>query len=270
MWYTEAGKYNVFPIDGSAIPRLMAERPQVAEPRTQYVYRPGTQSLPYFVGPKVVNRPHAITADTEIPAGGAEGVLLCQGSNVGGWSFYVKDGRLCYAHNYVARTTYQCPRPDPLPAGRHQLRFEFEPTGKPDIAQGKGSPAGRSCTSTASSLPRRSSRSPRPSPSTPAGSPAAPTPAPRSPPDYRAPFPFTGTLHTVTVDLSGDLITDTEAKCAWPWPASKPARTILLSARQRLMLTLLQHAAAGERQPPAPGRRAAITLPGHGRARSTQ
>ncbi len=140
MWYTEAGKYNVFPIDGSAVQRLMTERPQVAEPRTQYVYRPGTQTMPFWVGPRVLNRPHSITADAEIPAGGAEGVLLCQGSNAGGWSFYVKDGRLRYAHNYVGRATYQVSAPDPLPAGRHQLRFEFEPTGKPDLAQGKGAP----------------------------------------------------------------------------------------------------------------------------------
>src|SRR2546421_8179558 len=73
----------------------------------QYVYRPGTPTLPFFVGPRVLNRPHAITADTEIPDGGAEGVLLCQGSAVGGWSFYVKDGKLCYTHNYVGRATYQ-------------------------------------------------------------------------------------------------------------------------------------------------------------------
>jgi arylsulfatase len=52
MWYTEAGKYNVFPIDGSLNQRLMTEGPQVAEPRTQYVYRPGTQTLPFFVGPR--------------------------------------------------------------------------------------------------------------------------------------------------------------------------------------------------------------------------
>ena len=98
MWYTEAGKYDVFPIDGTATERLMTERPQVAEPRTRYVYRPGTQTLPFWVGPRVLNRPHSITADAEIPAAGAEGVLLCQGSNAGGWSLYVKDNRLHYAH----------------------------------------------------------------------------------------------------------------------------------------------------------------------------
>ena len=64
----------------------------------------------------MLNRPHSITADAEISAGGAEGVLLCQGSNAGGWTFYVKDGRLCYAHNYVGRATYQVSTRDALPA----------------------------------------------------------------------------------------------------------------------------------------------------------
>src|SRR5207248_10912919 len=115
LWYVETGKYNVLPIDGSAVARMMTGRPQVAEPRAQYIYRPGTQTLPFWVGPRVLNRPHAITADAEIPADGAEGVLLCQGSIGGGWSFYVKDSKLHYAHNYVGRATYQVSAPDPLP-----------------------------------------------------------------------------------------------------------------------------------------------------------
>ena len=140
MWYAEAGKYNVFPIDASAAERLMTERPQVAEPRARYIFRPRTQTLPFWVGPRVLNRPHSITADAEIPEGGAEGVLICQGSNGGGWTFYVQDNRLHYAHNYVGRAVYRVSGPDRLPAGRHQLRFEFEPTGKPDFAAGQGRP----------------------------------------------------------------------------------------------------------------------------------
>ena len=76
----------------------------------------------------------------EIPEGGAEGVLLCQGTAAGGYSLYVKDGRLRYVHNYVARQPSRVSSPDPLPAGRHELRFEFEPTGQPDLPQGMGAP----------------------------------------------------------------------------------------------------------------------------------
>ena len=212
MWYTEAGKYNVFPIDASTIPRMMAERPQVAEPREQYTYRPGTQTMPLWVGPRVCNRPHAITADAEIPAGGAEGVLLCQGSNAGGWSFYVKDGRLRYAHNYVARATYQVSAPDPLPAGRHQLRFEFEPTGKPDFTQGRGSPGRAQLYVDGQLIAQDEFPVTTPVAFNPGGLTCGANPGSAVTTDYQAPFPFTGTLHTVTVDLSGDLITDTDAE----------------------------------------------------------
>jgi arylsulfatase len=212
MWYTEAGKYNVFPLDGTAAARLMTERPQVAEPRTGYIYRPGTQTLPFWVGPRTLNRPHSITADAEIPASGAEGVLLCQGSNGGGWSFYVKDGRLCYAHNYVGRETYQVCAPDPLPVGRHQLRFEFEPTGKPDLAQGKGSPGRAQLYVDGQLIAQDEFPVTTPIAFNPGGLTCGANPGSPVTADYQAPFPFTGTLHTVTVDLSGDLITDTDAE----------------------------------------------------------
>jgi arylsulfatase A-like enzyme len=212
MWYVEAGKYNVLPIDGSGAQRLLTERPQVAEPRTQYIYRPGTQTQPFWVGPRVLNRPHSITADAEIPEGGAEGVLLCQGSAVGGWSFYVKDNRLRYAHNYVGRATYQVSAPDPLPAGRHQLRFEFEPTGQPDIAQGKGSPGRAQLYLDGRLIAQNEFPVTTPMVLNPGGLTCGANPGSPVTTDYPAPFLFTGTLHTVTVDLSGDLITDTDSE----------------------------------------------------------
>jgi arylsulfatase len=211
-WYVEAGKYNVLPIDGSAVARMMTERPQVAEPRTQYIYRPGTQTLPFWVGPRVLNRPHAITADAEIPVGGAEGVLLCQGSIGGGWSLYVKNGKLCYAHNYVGRATYQVSAPDALPAGRHQLRFEFEPTGNPDIPQGKGSPGRAQLYVDGQLIAQNEFPVTTPIAFNPGGLTCGANPGSPVTADYQAPFRFTGTLHTVTIDLSGDLITDSDSE----------------------------------------------------------
>lgn len=78
LWYVEAGKYNVLPIDGSALERLMLERPQITAARTSYTLRPDTQVLSAAVAPRVLNRPHSLTAEVEIPPGGAEGVLLAE------------------------------------------------------------------------------------------------------------------------------------------------------------------------------------------------
>ncbi|MFD4867050.1 arylsulfatase [Streptomyces sp. NPDC058412] len=212
LWYMEAGKYNVMPIDGSAFARLMTERPQITENRTSYTLRPGTQSLPAAVAPRVLNRPHSVTADVEIPPGGAQGVLISQGTNAGGWSLYVKDGHLHYTHNYVQRVLHHVASSESLPEGRHALRFEFEPTGAPDIAHGKGAP-GRAQLYIDGRLVGESDM-PVTTPVTfnPGGMSCGANPGSAVTPDYHAPFRFTGTLHSVTVDLSGDLIVDAESE----------------------------------------------------------
>ncbi len=107
-WYVEAGKYDVMPIDGSGLARMIADKPLVAVPRESYTYMPDTQSIPFFAGPRVMNRPHSITATVEIPEGGAEGVLLCQGCAAGGYSLYMKDGKLHYVHNWVGTGSLRC------------------------------------------------------------------------------------------------------------------------------------------------------------------
>ena len=108
------------------------------------------------------NRAHSIEADVEIPAGGAEGVLLAQGGDAGGYAFYVKDGRLCFLYNYVGLDRFEVRAEDGgSTEGRHALRYEFEPTGEPDIANGKGAPGAGSSTSTARSSAPPSSRTRR-------------------------------------------------------------------------------------------------------------
>jgi arylsulfatase len=214
LWWDEAGKYKVLPLDGSLQPRLAAERPQTAKPRTRYVYYPGGSVVPAFAAPPVFNRPYSIEADVEIPSGGAEGVLVAQGGDAGGYTFYVADGQLRYAYNYMGRDRFDLASPETLTEGRHALRYEFEPTGEPDLASGKGTPGrgqlyvdGRLVANV--DFPH----------TTPLifeleglscgydfGSPAAD--------GYEPPFAFTGTIHQVAFDVAGKLITDDEAEMA--------------------------------------------------------
>ena len=140
LWYTEAGKYDVLPLDGRGQQRWGEPRPQLARPRRHYVFVPGLQAVPDNVAPKVLNKPHSITVDAEIPKGGAEGVLACQGSMQGGYALYVKNRRLCYVHNYVGARIFTVTSNVDVPEGRVELRFEFEPTGKASPLEGKGTP----------------------------------------------------------------------------------------------------------------------------------
>jgi arylsulfatase len=88
--------------------------------------------------PKITNRSHSITADVDVPSGGSDGVLVSQGGIDGGYTFYVKGGKLQYLYNYVARSFYHVESKGDIPEGRHQLRYEFEVTGEPDILNGIG------------------------------------------------------------------------------------------------------------------------------------
>jgi arylsulfatase A-like enzyme len=212
QWYIEAGRYGVLPIDSSAVERLMTERPQITKDRTSYTFWPGTQVLPYAVAPRVLNRPHSITADVDIPTGGAEGVLLSQGANTSGFSLYLKDGRLHYAHNYVGRAVYTASSREPVPEGRHALRFEFEPTDKPDIAQGRGAPGRGQLYVDGELVGETDMPVTTPIMFNPGGMSCGANPSSPVTPDYQSPFRFTGTLHSVTVDVSGDLIVDTESE----------------------------------------------------------
>jgi arylsulfatase A-like enzyme len=211
-WYVEAGKYGVMPVDGSGLQRMIAEKPLVARPRDQYTYVPGTQSIPNFAAPRLLNRPHSITANVEIPEGGAEGVLFCQGTAAGGYSLYIKDDRLHYVHNYVARDHFLVSSPDPLPTGRHELRFEFEPTGQPDMPHGKGVPARLQLYIDGTLIASADAPYTTPFMFNPGGVSCGHNPGSPVTPEYPSPFKFTGGLDKVVVDVSGELIVDPEAE----------------------------------------------------------
>jgi arylsulfatase len=140
LWYVEAGKYNVLPLDSRGTARFADERPQLTKDRQTYIYYPDTQAVPENVAVKVFNRAHSLAADVEIPKGGAEGVLVCHGSSTGGYSLFVKDSKLHYVHNYVGAQEFHVESGESVPEGKSTLRYAFEPTGKPDIAHGKGTP----------------------------------------------------------------------------------------------------------------------------------
>jgi len=212
-WYVEAGKYNVLPIDGRGTQRFAEERPQIAPERTRYTYYPDTQVVPANAAPQILNRPHSITADVDIPSRGAEGVLLSHGGITGGYTFYLQDGRLHYAYNYVGRNTYHLASSEPVPEGRHRLRYEFEVTGKPDVQNGKGAPGiGRLYIDDKQvgqidlpvTIPLLLGLG--------GGVVCGADPGDPVTTDYQPPFRFTGKIHHATVDLSGETIRDREAE----------------------------------------------------------
>ena len=82
--------------------------------------------VPEPVAVNVRNRPHRVTARIEIPDGGASGVIISQGSRLGGWILHVTDdGRARYVHNRSGRELQELASPDPLEPGQHEVVFAF-------------------------------------------------------------------------------------------------------------------------------------------------
>ena len=211
-WYVEAGKYDVMPVDGSGLARFAGEKPLIAAPRDSFVYYPDTQSVPFFAGARVLNRPHSITAEVEIPEEGAEGVLLAQGTAAGGFTLYIRDRRLHYTHNWVGRELMEVVSDAEVPPGKHELRYEFEPQGPPDPTKGHGAPGRFQLYIDGELVGDRDVAYTTLFAFNPGALTCGADPGSTVTDDYKTPFHFTGTLHKVTVDLSGELITDPEAE----------------------------------------------------------
>lgn len=140
LWWMAAAKFNVLPLDGRSILRQLEPRPSMAEPRSTYTYYQGGGEVAGEVAVNVLNRSHSITAEVVIPEGGAEGVLLAHGGQFAGYSFYIKNKKLRYTHNYVGLREYDLESSSDVPSGQTVMRYEFEVTGRPNFAQGKGAP----------------------------------------------------------------------------------------------------------------------------------
>ncbi len=128
LFLTEAVKYDVLPIDDRSIERMNAKiagRPDLMGDRTSLTLGEGMKGMSENVFINIKNRSVAITADVEIPKGGADGVILCQGGRVGGFSLYLKDGKPMYHYNYLGMQRFTVAATEPVAAGKATIRLEF-------------------------------------------------------------------------------------------------------------------------------------------------
>jgi arylsulfatase len=125
----EAKKYNVYPLDASFVERAdVSIRPSLTRGRSTFTYYPGTIRVPEGAAPDVKNKDFTITAEVEIPEGGAEGVLVTQGGRFGGWGLLLLDGKpeFDYAFSNQHQHKYRVAANEKLAAGRHTLKFDLK------------------------------------------------------------------------------------------------------------------------------------------------
>jgi arylsulfatase len=127
LWLIEAVKFNVLPLDDRQIERFVPElagRPTLIKGNTQTLYA-GMGRLSENSVITIKNKSWALTSDLEVPAKGAEGVIIAQGGRFGGWSFYAKGGKAKFHYNTLGIRQFSIEATKPIPTGKTQVRMEF-------------------------------------------------------------------------------------------------------------------------------------------------
>jgi len=128
VWWAEAAKHNVLPMDWRVAERFNAElagRPSLAGNAKTLTYYAGQVGLPPEASPRVLNKSWTLTADLEVPKSGAEGMIATHGGIVGGYGLYLRKGRPVFVYNYLSLERTMVEGKEPLPAGKAQLKVDF-------------------------------------------------------------------------------------------------------------------------------------------------
>jgi arylsulfatase len=123
----EAGKYNVLPLDDRRAERFNADlagRPQLIHGNRQILFG-GMGRLTENSVVAMKNKSYAVTAEIDVPPGGANGTVVSMGGAFGGWSLYLVDGRPAHCYNLFGLRRFKIVGPDSVPPGEHQVRVEF-------------------------------------------------------------------------------------------------------------------------------------------------
>jgi arylsulfatase A-like enzyme len=126
LFATEARKYEVLPLDTTVATRLAAPRPNITAGRSVFTYTAPLTGIPQGDSPLLLGTSYTITADIEVPEGGAEGMLLTSGGRFGGYGFYLLKGKPIFLWNLVGLKRPRWEGPDALAPGKHTLEFDFK------------------------------------------------------------------------------------------------------------------------------------------------
>jgi len=141
IFYLEAKKHNVLPLNNTTLQRWNLPRPNLTAGRTVFTYSGGLTGVPNSAAPSILNKSYTITAEVTIPEGGAEGMIVTDGGRFGGYGLFLSKGVLgvgrgkpVFLYNLLdlKRTTWEGPE---LSAGKHTIVFDFKSDG-PGLGKG--------------------------------------------------------------------------------------------------------------------------------------
>ena len=126
LFLVEAQKYNVFPLGNSVITLTAAPRPSATAGRTVFTYSGKSSGLPYSDAPDISGKSYSITAEVEIPQGGAEGMINTLGGSQGGHALYLLKGKPVFVYNFYNLERFRWEGQAALTPGKHTVVFDFK------------------------------------------------------------------------------------------------------------------------------------------------
>jgi len=141
IFYAEAKKFDVLPLDNTTLARWNASKPNLTGGRTVFTYSGVLTGVPNSGAPNILNRSYTITAEVTIPKGGAEGMIVTDGGRFGGYGLFLSKGvagfrrsKPVFLYNLLnlERTIWAGPE---LGAGKHNIVFDFKSAG-PGLGKG--------------------------------------------------------------------------------------------------------------------------------------
>jgi arylsulfatase len=146
LFLTEAGKYNVLPLDNSILPRLVTPRPSATAGRTVFTYTGPNAGIPVSNAPSILNKDYTITAEVSIPKRGADGMIATMGGRFGGYALYLLKGKPVFVYNLLDLERFRWEGGvgaadwlgDSLTPGKHTIVFDFKYDGPGPAKGGTG------------------------------------------------------------------------------------------------------------------------------------
>jgi arylsulfatase len=135
LFWVEAAKYQVLPLDSSVVQRLIGPRPNLTAGKTEFTYSGELGGIPHGDAPSLLDKSYIITAEVEVPRGGGEGMIVTQGGRFGGYGFYLLKGKPVFLWNLLGLERIRWEGADALAAGKHTLVFDFKYDG-PGLGKG--------------------------------------------------------------------------------------------------------------------------------------
>jgi len=126
LFMVEAQKYNVFPLDNSVLPRIIAPRPSSTAGRNTLTYSGELPGVPYSDAPDILDKSYTVSAEVEVPQSGGEGIIVTMGGRFGGYGLYLLKGKPVFTYNFLDLERFRWEGQQALTPGKHTIVFDFK------------------------------------------------------------------------------------------------------------------------------------------------